>query len=245
MSSSTPKRSLRSSSIDKAVNHQGMIESMNTLKADLTKVFKDEIKVVLDRMAAIENRIDSFEASLSSLRLTQESHSQKIMEITKGLANMASELPTSILDEVEQRMHRRDKIVVSGIKELHSNDIEDRKSHDVKEIETLFEKLELNDVTPLKIHRIGKINNAKTRLIRVQLENEKSKHKVLASARSLSKISEYRGVYINPDRTQIQQLQDAHLRRELKERRGKNENVIIYRGRVINKSELSNGSNFL
>jgi hypothetical protein len=65
------------------------------------------------------------------------------------------------------------------------------------------------------------------------------KFRILKACKELKKRQEYKNVFINPDRTPLEQAIDKRLRHELKERRENGEdNLVIYRGKVINRNEI-------
>ena len=143
-----------------------------------------------------------------------------------------------VANEVMERHKRRKYVVVSGLPESPQGSVQDRKNADGEKVRKLANSigvnLNLNDVT-----RIGRGNSSGTRLLRVKCGSVSEKLALLKAAKSLRSQSSSKGIYINPDQTFTQRTINKKLRAELKQRREAGENdVIIHRGRVINKSEV-------
>ena len=66
-----------------------------------------------------------------------------------------------------------------------------------------------------------------------------SKFEVFRKAKSLRNVEAFKNVYLNPDRTVTQQQQLKQLQVECKRRRDTGEDVVIYRGEVIGRNEIS------
>ena len=83
------------------------------------------------------------------------------------------------------------------------------------------------------VYRIGKPLPNKKRLVRVVCVDRDTKIEALKNAKVLRTLDKYDGIFVNADLTPYQQKEQRNLRQELKRRREANENVKIYRGKII------------
>ena len=91
-----------------------------------------------------------------------------------------------------------------------------------------------------KCYRVGRPNGqGKGRLLRVTFSNSELKSEVLRSARKLKASTSFRKVYVNPDRTPVQQAEHKNLRSELLSRRGKGEDVVIFKQSVVPRADVN------
>ena len=75
-------------------------------------------------------------------------------------------------------------------------------------------------------------------MIRVTMGDESSRMQVLRNAKSLRSFPAYGKVFINPDRAPKEQMQFKASYREFKERKQNGEDVVFYRGKVVDRSKL-------
>ena len=85
----------------------------------------------------------------------------------------------------------------------------------------------------LSVERLGQKKD-KIRAVRVVLSNTDTKYEILSKAKDLSKIEEYKKVFVAPDLTRKQQEEDKKLRAKLKElREAGDAEVRIKKGKII------------
>ena len=118
--------------------------------------------------------------------------------------------------------------------------VEERKVNDSNKCEELFSRLGLSHCEVVDTHRIGKPVTGRPRLLKVILKDTKSKREILRRAKMLKSISQFRHVYINPDRTLMQQLERKKLYQELKSRREAGEDDVILKQSVIARASIEN-----
>ena len=137
------------------------------------------------------------------------------------------------LEERERIKQKRCNLIFSNIEE---STIEDDKQ---KVLEIVRDKLQLRDEFEIKsIARLGKKDDEKSRLLKVEFATLQQKKNILRNAtkmRNLDKEDTYAKVYIRPDLTQKQIEESKNLTRLLLEKREENQNEkwMIRRGRVI------------
>lgn len=231
------KRYLRSNSVDQ-INSNDLYILLEQQKKDIVDSFTNEIRKVFNKIESLETRILNFENSLYEIRKQQTDQESTIKTLAADIQNMKNEYSHALLDEVEQRNWRRNNIIVCGAEELKHGSLKERKEHDEIMIDNMIEDLKISDVEVRNITRIGRMKEGKERLIRIKLSTDDSKTKLLKAAKSLQNIPKYKGIYLNPDRTPVEQHRFALIRKELKDRKEKGEDVVLFRGRVIAKTAL-------
>ena len=73
----------------------------------------------------------------------------------------------------------------------------------------------------------------------LRVTSSELKSEVLRSARKLKVSTSFRKVYVNPDRTPVQQAEHKNLRSELLSRRGKGEDVVIFKQSVVPRADVN------
>ena len=89
-----------------------------------------------------------------------------------------------------------------------------------------------------RLSRIGKPRSDRPRLLKVDCQISSIKNEILRKAKVLRKSASLRKVFINEDRTPFQQLEWRLLRQKLKQRKDSGEDVVIYRNKVMLRSEV-------
>ena len=164
-----------------------------------------------------------------------EENYNKVTEELESLKKRNLQRDIDLSNEMEDRARRRLNVVVSGIPE--SSDGHMDRSQCVK----LLRNLDIPQESIAEVRRIGRqIDGSSARLIRITLLNTAEREKVLRNARKLRHNTNLRNVYVNPDRTNLQQRFFRELLSELKERRRKGEDVVIFRDRVVRRREAKN-----
>ena len=152
---------------------------------------------------------------------------RKINEFKESLSQGQNEAvdKDDVLEAVEIE-RRRMNLVIMGVTE------EEKDKEAVNEILT---KLIGNKVSASisSVERLGR-KTGKIRPIRVVLNNLDVRYELLCKSKDLSKIDEFRKVFIMPDLTRKQQVQDKKLRDIVKELRDNGEKQVrIKKGKVI------------
>ena len=74
--------------------------------------------------------------------------------------------------------------------------------------------------------------------MRVVCVDAANKFEILRNSKCLRDSDEFKGIYINPDQTQLQRMEAYNLRQELKQRRAAGEDVLIRRGEIVKKENF-------
>lgn len=223
---------------------------LESMKEEIIESFKSEIKSIAGRLDALENRISNFEISTTELRKVQERQSNDIKELKADLvkvqrqndkfASFSEALPCAILQEVDDRKRRENNVILRGIKEQLTGSVEERKAHDRKEIEKVFDFLEIpiHSIHVSETARIGRLRGDGMRPIRIKFCNFSGKIAALRNSASLRFSDPFKSIYLNPDYTPSQQSDRKKLHEELRSRRSAGEEVKIFRNRVMQVSDI-------
>ena len=125
----------------------------------------------------VEAKIDRFEGEIQDLRKVQEKHEEKITKLSNDVMSFQLHGTQEIMDEIEQRNHRRTNVIVRGIPELNSGTIDERKEHDEEQVKEIISKLKLQHIDVNSTTRIGKIRGV-DRPMRVRLNDDTAKTKI-------------------------------------------------------------------
>ena len=77
------------------------------------------------------------------------------------------------------------------------------------------------------------------RLLKVVLRKSSTKREIVSKAKNLRR-TRFTDIFIQQDLTPYQQIRAKLTRKELKERRERGEDVVIYRGNVVTKASIGN-----
>ena len=136
-------------------------------------------------------------------------------------------LPLQVLDEVQNRFYRRNKLVIRGLPEPTTGSLDERKESDKNNLQQIVQYLTDEAVDIKNVTRVAKAKPSAPRMVKFTVKDEESKRSLLRKATSLRKSPNFKEIYIGPDSTPQQQLEDKLLRGELKERRARGESVVI------------------
>jgi len=76
--------------------------------------------------------------------------------------------------------------------------------------------------------------------LKVTFKNQETRQEIVRKARLLRNMPPYRNIFVNPDLTLKQRQERKELNEELKRRRVLGEEVMIWKGKVIEKSNFPN-----
>jgi len=204
-----------------------IIKLIESCKTEILASLSSKLDDISNKMTKITNRVDAIDQKIAQIEL----RCTEVEETSKSLFS-------SITQEVEDRNRRRHNLIVSGIPEEEQGSVEERKEADKTKVVTLMNDLydDWDDDNVAHVHRIG-INVSKgPRLIRVICRGETVRHEILRRAKKLRNLPTHSHVYINPDLTVFQRVENRQLRSELKLRKSQGEDVVIRNGKVVDKN---------
>lgn len=207
---------------------------INSAKDEILSKLMNEITQVNECISSLTSKVVNIENGLAKMKETIEKHEEEFAEIRYTVSNLKENLFSQVTEEVEQRSNRMQNLVISGVTELGSGTIDERKEHDLNELIKVLDEMEINyDKDDFRVSRIGKPFKDKPRLLKVVCPDSQMKQDILRKSKMLRTSSSFKGVYVNQDLTPIQQCEFKRLRMKLKELRDKGEDVIIFRNKIV------------
>ena len=226
-------RNTRSGSNSSAVNLNDIKVLIENSKSEILNAVKHEVEKINDAFGPLLIRVEELEKRNERL----ESEIQQMRGRSERLATTGheewSDTREDLLNEMEERHRRRKYLIVSGLPESRTGSIEDRRLKDRELIGAIASVTGMDEFEPRDIHRIGRLDGQRPRLLRLKCKDLDTKLAFLRAAKSLRNSSDFRKVYINPDLTRVQREKGKALRAELKARREAGEMVTIRRGKII------------
>jgi len=200
---------------------------LDTMKAD-NKRMNEDIQQILLRM----NRLDQANEELKR----ENKHLREEMEKLKAAQE---NILSQTADELHLRSLRASNLILFGVPEESSGTLLERKEKDSLFCATLLTELGLDEDFE-HVQRIGKIKPGGVRPLRMKCKSVDQKYRILQSSKGIKDLPYYESVFINPDRTPMQLEEDKKLRAELKKQRLDGRDVIIFRGKVIERNMRQN-----
>ena len=208
-------------------------------KNEILRSLKPDLERLNNNIASLSSKIKTIETRLDNLSQRQTTQATEIETLKLSYESMTTLLPSTILDEVDNRFRRRTNIIIRGLPELEEGSANDRRDHDVTRTNAVLNYLSCDSNIIVKnVTRIGKKRPNGHRLLKIVLPDEDMKRDILQKAKSLRSSSKFADVFISPDLTPQQQNDQKNLQIQLKSRRAEGEDVVIRSGRIQPRSGL-------
>lgn len=170
--------------------------------------------------------------------------------------NIEDKIKTQVnqsLDEIKDIEERRNNLIIFNIKESNAESEEESKKDDLKKVKEIieFSNPELKDtiIQELNVESITRLGRKtrqsasagqepKSRPLKLTLPTPSLKFKVLKNSFKMKDCQTHKKIGFKLDLTKKQQEEDKALREELEIRKSRQEDVMIFRGKVILRTEL-------
>lgn len=217
-------------------------------KAELLKAFLqmrkqppvsscDEIYQKLSEL--IDSKLNALMLKLDNVVQDQAELRSKV-EIIEGrlrdFENHESQTMKDVVTEIEQRVTRKNNVIISGFQEYATGSVEERAAKDKAAVSLMLDHLGIDTNCVKTVRRLGRLDSKKPRIIQLVCNSFEEKQGILKCTRYLHSIDVYKGVFINPDQTKMQRRESFMLREELRRRRLAGEDVVIHRGSIVEKT---------
>lgn len=212
------------------------IENINTIKKDISSINEQliEMKTKTDQLM-VEHH--NFKSEIQNLTNTVNKNQEKIKSIENNVqalkstqsASSSSEYPAStpiygnIIIELQERLERSKNIIITGISEPHSENMEEKRETDRCEVKKILSDIYPTYPEPEKIIRLGKYDGKKTRPLKVCFSTPETA-KILLKNKLNCKDGH---IKIYSDQTPNQKQDMENLRDELRQRKEKGESDLI------------------
>ena len=205
-----------------------------------------------DRLAANEAKIDTLMLLIHTLQTqntTLQTQNTAIIKMLEKLDNRmeekVSEHVRESVEEERERESRRNNIIVFNLRESAGGEKEERSADDQKKLDDLFKDIGTDltgqnlSASILETKRLGKYTEGRDRPLKVIFADTEHKIKILKKAKNLKESRKFSKIGISSDKTLKERKEDERLRKELGERRKGGEDVIIYRGKVVQRETIN------
>ncbi len=242
------------------------MSAMRTDMSNLTKIMMENNASLLNQlettlMPKIEAKIDQkieekfkelkesnekaveekFELNLKQLKELNDTTRKVNLDIEKSIRQHVTEE----IEEMKDQDERKNNVIVFNVKETPAEREEESKAADLNNIKEIltFSNPELadqiNDLNETSISRMGRLNAdaTKPRPIKLTVKNTKTKFQILKNSQKTKDCTSHTKIGFKKDLTKKQQQEESVLRAELEERKKAGEDVMIFKRKVILRSE--------
>ena len=218
-------------------NEQRTMEIKKTVEDTVAREMDESIGLRLDSIFTV--RMAPTVDTAVNIRLNRL-EKQLDEKIDNRVENLVNQKMQNEFDEFQDQLWRQKNILIVGLTESNSPDVEQRKMDDLREtvrIFNLFVDIEKGDIEgiPVRLGRIG----AKPRTLRVTMRSEFLVKQIIEKARNQNHLlnptetDNRKKLYLNRDYTpKIIELR-KNLYEEKKERERKGETNLVYRKRKV------------
>ena len=241
-------------------------KNKSTNEAILNKIESIEGNILQKVDQKIEEKLKQFEE-----KNNQELNEKISQKVTAETINKEEKLViedriqkqvTQSFDELKDREERKNKLIFFNISESTKANKEEAATEDLQKIKEILSHTNpdmkentIKDLNTKNLKRLGDKSTdpnvtSKPRPIRVTFPDDKTKFKILNKSSLLKTLTSQQNIGLKPDLTKQQQKEDKELREELKRRKEQNEDVMIFRNKIIKredharlKKELASNSN--
>ena len=140
-----------------------------------------------------------------------------------------------ILDDHKEREEIQNNILIFNVPEADSDDEDKEDNQKIEEILNIIEP-NINTVTiKEKMSRMGKrrADATRPRPIKVTLQNQQQKSKILRASRKLKDSPKYKDVNLSQEKTRKEREEYQKLKTELTEKNKEGNNYVIFKNQVI------------
>ena len=215
------------------------LSEIKHLITESEKSIRSDINDLRQQFTLLTSRFDEIQRSVMTIDKKQENLKEQLLQVKADTIVLISESENSVFKEVENRIARMNNIIIRGLPEIHAGTLEERDSSDRQKISKILSELDFTYERILETKRLGKPSSDGSRLLRVSLPEASKAQAILRKARSLRN-GDFRNVFIQADLTPYQQVKYRDLRKQLKDRKERGEDVVLYRDEIRLRSELQN-----
>ena len=221
-------------------NNAFLIKSLQDMKESLFQKIDEKIDVKMKEFAISNEKLidEKIKACLPAENMNTN---EKMIEDKVKVQIEQS------FDELKDREDRKNNLIVFNLKESIKQDIDEAATEDLQQLKEILKLTNpemteniIKDMTTEKITRLGRkttSKDSKPRPLKINLPNEATKYKIIRKTYRLKSCSDHPKIGFKFDLTRQQQSEERELRKELEQRKAANEDVMIYRGRIIKRNE--------
>ena len=124
-------------------------------------------------------------------------------EMESGMEKAKEEVKKEMATELKQQEEKAENVVVYGIKESEKEEKEEKEAEDTAKVNEMVDAIgiEVSGVIEVKYRAGKKIDGGKPRPIVVKVTDDETRSRLVANARRLGRIPEWKNVYVGNDMT--------------------------------------------
>ena len=169
-----------------------------TLKESLLREVRDNNKKIEEKMNEMMSENRSYAETVKNIK-PSENCASKPDQNTDFRAIMMEARNDELADESDKKL-RSSNIILHGVLEATTNDKDENKKMDEAYVTQFIDALEIK--APYKsVFRIGKADSAKKRHIKVIINSEEDKKKIMANLKKLKNQATFKGLSVTDDYT--------------------------------------------
>ena len=203
------------------VNMLGMfdknIDLCKSAAATCDKLKSEQIELQKQLISVQNNQLSAVQQSVKAEMKTWA-------EVARKTVSQNSVLTTKVVKEavkaVSEEEERSTNLIIYGTNDFETPSDPDFEEEEIDNIVRSVCNLTLdNDITPKikAISRIGQFNQDKSRPIKVEFNSSNTVANILKNARKLKLNSDFKSVYLSPDRTKEQRAAHSKLVKQMKD----------------------------
>ena len=227
-------------------NNAFLIQSLQEMKESLFQKIDEKIDVKMKEFAISNEKLidEKIKACLPAENTnTNPNKDEKMIEDKVKIQIEQS------FDELKDREDRKNNLIVFNLKESTKEDINEALSEDLTQLKEVLKLTNpemsenvIKDLSTENVIRLGRKmknneNDNKVRPVKLTLPSEKTKYKIIRNTYKLKSSPTNSKIGFKFDLTRQQQAEERALRQELERRKEAEEDVMIYRGKIIKRSE--------
>lgn len=213
----SPLRTTRSTGSN-SVTLNDMKALLETAKREIIQSFKAELLKLKESVDCLNTKVNDLELRINA-NSTEISKLKSSSEVTRSTM---VEWESEVIKEMEQRLSKRNNLIVVGVPEPSEGSASENCRKDSDFINSVCQHLNVDHVEVTDIRRIGKVTPGRPRLVRITC-NDKARTELLRKSKELRGHSKFNNVFINIDRTRLQQQQFREARQKFQQRNRLNE----------------------
>ena len=194
-----------------------------------------------DIIATNELVVRSYAQTVTGIQSTEQKRSENLVHPLPASTN-EERSTIQLLDEYTDRGRRKNNLIIHNIPVSDDETFSDRNKGDTDKINNMISNvLGIDEVHILKTIRLGGRGQSRTtkpRLILATVDTPIRKRAILASAKFLRDIEDWKNIYISPDLISKEREEGRTLREALQERRLNGEVCIGIKGTQLLKLQI-------
>ena len=223
-------------------NNEQLMSRIENIETRILKSVDDKIESKMKEYEEKQNK--AIDEKIDAKFAAANNNQQEKVVIESAIKSHVTEH----LDEMKEKEEKKLNIMLFNLKESTKTEVIEEASEDLISVKQVLQHINsdlkesvIDKLSIQNIKRLGRKPEAsqdgKTRPVKVTLPDESTKYKFLRKSHKLKDYQPNPKIGIKLDLTKQQLFEEKELRKELQRRREQKEDVMIFRNKVILRSE--------